>query len=84
MFKYDHLLDLRRIYSNDIHSIAQTYGIEVAGRVIVKVRIRIRIPICKGKYYCNISVFICRIPIMFIYFWGIIPKIVLLLGIRFL
>ncbi|GAB0098582.1 DNA-directed RNA polymerase [Sergentomyia squamirostris] len=36
MFQYNKLLDLERLYSNDIHAIAQTYGIEAAGRVIVK------------------------------------------------
>uniref|UniRef100_A0A1B0CN45 DNA-directed RNA polymerase subunit n=2 Tax=Lutzomyia longipalpis TaxID=7200 RepID=A0A1B0CN45_LUTLO len=36
MFQYNKLLDLDRLYSNDIHAIAQTYGIEAAGRVIVK------------------------------------------------
>jgi RNA polymerase Rpb1, domain 5. len=37
MFKYDKLLDLNRLYSNDIHQIADIYGIEAARRVIVKV-----------------------------------------------
>jgi len=37
MFKYDKLLDLNRLYSNDIHRIADIYGIEAARRVIVKV-----------------------------------------------
>ncbi|KDR17997.1 DNA-directed RNA polymerase I subunit RPA1, partial [Zootermopsis nevadensis] len=36
MFKYDKLLDLNRLYSNDIHQIANIYGIEAARRVIVK------------------------------------------------
>ncbi|XP_051865519.1 DNA-directed RNA polymerase I subunit RPA1 [Pristis pectinata] len=36
MFKYDNILDLSRLYSNDIHSIASTYGIEAALRVIEK------------------------------------------------
>lgn len=36
MFKYDDLLDLNRLYSNDIHKIAEMYGIEAATRVIVK------------------------------------------------
>lgn len=36
MFKYDNLLDLNRLYSNDIYNISQTYGIEAANRVIVK------------------------------------------------
>lgn len=37
MFKYDKILDLNKLYSNDIHKIAQTYGIEAANKVIVKV-----------------------------------------------
>ncbi|XP_055383331.1 DNA-directed RNA polymerase I subunit RPA1, partial [Condylostylus longicornis] len=36
MFKYNQILDLNRLYSNDIHAIANTYGIEAATRVIVK------------------------------------------------
>lgn len=36
MFKYAHLLDLNRLYSNDIHVIANTYGIEAANKVIIK------------------------------------------------
>ncbi|XP_067838456.1 DNA-directed RNA polymerase I subunit RPA1 [Heptranchias perlo] len=36
MFKYDDILDLRRLYSNDVHAIASTYGIEAALRVIEK------------------------------------------------
>jgi hypothetical protein len=30
------ILDLRRLYSNDIHAMANTYGIEAALRVIEK------------------------------------------------
>lgn len=37
MFKYNKVLDLNRLYSNDIHAIANTYGIEAAARVIVQV-----------------------------------------------
>ncbi|XP_078050334.1 RNA polymerase I subunit RpI1 isoform X1 [Augochlora pura] len=36
MFKYDKILDLNRLYSNDIYGISQTYGIEAANRVIIK------------------------------------------------
>ncbi|XP_076296243.1 RNA polymerase I subunit RpI1 [Lasioglossum baleicum] len=36
MFKYDKILDLNKLYSNDIYGISQTYGIEAANRVIVK------------------------------------------------
>uniref|UniRef100_A0A8B9KTY7 DNA-directed RNA polymerase subunit n=1 Tax=Astyanax mexicanus TaxID=7994 RepID=A0A8B9KTY7_ASTMX len=36
MFKHGHILDLNRLYSNEIHAMANTYGIEVALRVIEK------------------------------------------------
>lgn len=36
MFKYNEILDLHRLYSNDIYAISQTYGIEAANRVIVR------------------------------------------------
>lgn len=36
MFQYNEILDLNRLYSNDIHAIANTYGIEAAGKVIIK------------------------------------------------
>ncbi|XP_062934163.1 DNA-directed RNA polymerase I subunit RPA1 [Cynocephalus volans] len=36
LFKYNEILDLRRLYSNDIHAMANTYGIEAALRVIEK------------------------------------------------
>uniref|UniRef100_A0AAR2JTJ7 DNA-directed RNA polymerase subunit n=1 Tax=Pygocentrus nattereri TaxID=42514 RepID=A0AAR2JTJ7_PYGNA len=36
MFRHSHILDLNRLYSNDIHAMASTYGIEVALRVIEK------------------------------------------------
>lgn len=36
MFKFYDLLDLNKLYSNDIHAIANTYGIEAASRVIIK------------------------------------------------
>ena len=38
MYKYSDFLDLNQLYSNDIHAIANTYGIEAAGRVLRKVR----------------------------------------------
>lgn len=43
MFKYSNILDLNRLYSNDIHGISETYGIEAAGRVIVKVSYQLTI-----------------------------------------
>ncbi|KAM9212343.1 DNA-directed RNA polymerase I subunit RPA1 isoform 1-T1 [Dugong dugon] len=36
LFKYAEVLDLCRLYSNDIHAMANTYGIEAALRVIEK------------------------------------------------
>ncbi|XP_030650182.1 DNA-directed RNA polymerase I subunit RPA1 [Chanos chanos] len=36
MFKHSDILDLNRLYSNEIHAMANTYGIEVALRVIEK------------------------------------------------
>ncbi|KAM6269791.1 DNA-directed RNA polymerase I subunit RPA1 isoform 1-T1 [Porphyrio hochstetteri] len=36
LFKYSEILDLNRLYSNDIHAMARTYGIESALRVIIK------------------------------------------------
>jgi DNA-directed RNA polymerase I subunit RPA1 len=36
MFKYDNILDLNRLYSNDIYNISLTYGIEAANKVIVR------------------------------------------------
>lgn len=36
MFRYHDLLDLNRLYCNEIHGFAQTYGIEAAAKVIVK------------------------------------------------
>ena len=38
MYNYQDVLDLNKLYSNDIHAIAKTYGIEAAARVIIKVR----------------------------------------------
>ncbi|XP_014257443.1 DNA-directed RNA polymerase I subunit RPA1 [Cimex lectularius] len=36
IYNYSNILDLNRLYSNDIHAIAETYGIEAAAKVIVK------------------------------------------------
>ncbi|KAI4894429.1 hypothetical protein NFI96_010484 [Prochilodus magdalenae] len=36
IFRHGHILDLNRLYSNEIHAMANTYGIEVALRVIEK------------------------------------------------
>lgn len=36
MFKYNTILDLPKLYCNDIHKVAETYGIEAAAKVIVK------------------------------------------------
>uniref|UniRef100_A0A665T9M1 DNA-directed RNA polymerase subunit n=1 Tax=Echeneis naucrates TaxID=173247 RepID=A0A665T9M1_ECHNA len=36
MFKYTDILDINRLYSNEVHAMANTYGIEVALKVIEK------------------------------------------------
>ncbi|XP_071952689.1 DNA-directed RNA polymerase I subunit RPA1-like [Antedon mediterranea] len=36
LFKFDRILNMNKLYSNDIHAVARTYGIEAACRVIVK------------------------------------------------
>lgn len=36
MLQYDKILDLNKLYTNDIHGVANSYGIEAAARVIVK------------------------------------------------
>lgn len=36
MYKHDKILNLNKLYTNDVHSVAKTYGIEAAARVIVK------------------------------------------------
>ncbi|KAL1261396.1 hypothetical protein QQF64_006661 [Cirrhinus molitorella] len=36
MFKHDDILDLNKLYCNEVHAMANTYGIEVALRVIEK------------------------------------------------
>ncbi|KAG8224090.1 hypothetical protein J437_LFUL001784 [Ladona fulva] len=36
IFNYDQILDINKLYSNDIHAVASTYGIEAACKVIVK------------------------------------------------
>ncbi|XP_047441523.1 DNA-directed RNA polymerase I subunit RPA1 isoform X2 [Mugil cephalus] len=36
MFKYSDILDINRLYSNEVHAMAKTYGIEVALKVIEK------------------------------------------------
>uniref|UniRef100_A0A3P8TDS0 DNA-directed RNA polymerase subunit n=1 Tax=Amphiprion percula TaxID=161767 RepID=A0A3P8TDS0_AMPPE len=36
IFKYSDILDLNRLYSNEVHAMAKTYGIEVALKVIEK------------------------------------------------
>lgn len=36
MYQYDKILDLNKLYTNDIHAVAKNYGIEAATKVIVK------------------------------------------------
>jgi len=37
MYKYAEILDLNRLYTNSIHTIAEHYGIEAAYQAIIKV-----------------------------------------------
>lgn len=36
MFEFEHLLDVNRLYTNNIHHVAEMYGIEAAQRSIIK------------------------------------------------
>lgn len=36
MFEFEHLLDINRLYTNNIHQVAQMYGIEAAQRSVIK------------------------------------------------
>ena len=36
MFQYDHLVDINKLYTNNIVTIANTYGIEAAQRSIIR------------------------------------------------
>lgn len=36
-WQYEDVLDLTKIYTNDIHAMANTYGIEAAAKVIKQV-----------------------------------------------
>lgn len=36
MFKYAQILDLHKLYTNDIYGVSRIYGIEAANRVILK------------------------------------------------
>jgi len=45
MFEYAEILDLNRLYTNDIHEVAKHYGVEAASRVIVKVNVFILLTI---------------------------------------
>ena len=40
MYKYAETLDLNRLYTNSIHTVAEHYGIEAAYQAIIKVRYR--------------------------------------------
>ena len=37
MYRYQDMLKLNRLYTNNIHSMANCYGIEAAARVLIKV-----------------------------------------------
>lgn len=36
-WQYEDVLDLKKVYTNDIHAMARVYGIEAAAKVIKKV-----------------------------------------------
>jgi DNA-directed RNA polymerase I subunit RPA1 len=36
VFKHHNLLNINQLYTNDIHAIAHTYGIEAASKVVVR------------------------------------------------
>jgi len=38
MYKHGETVDVRKLYCNSIHHVADTYGIEAANRAIIKVR----------------------------------------------
>ena len=38
LYKFDKILNLPKVYTNDIHAMARSYGIEAANRVIIKVQ----------------------------------------------
>ena len=37
LWQYADILDLKKTYTNNIHAMANTYGIEAAGKAIIKV-----------------------------------------------
>ncbi len=37
MYNHENVLDINKLYTNDIHAMAEKYGIEAACRVLVKV-----------------------------------------------
>ena len=36
MFEFEHLLDVNHLYTNNIHQVAQMYGIEAAQRSVIR------------------------------------------------
>lgn len=51
IFLYADILDLNRLYSNDIHAIANMYGIEAANKVIIKVSFMRAVLRCEIKIH---------------------------------
>ncbi len=37
MYKHENMLDINKLYTNDIHAMQDKYGIEAACRILVKV-----------------------------------------------
>ena len=53
LHRYDHIVQLSELFSNDVHAIAKVYGIEAACCIIVKVRYIM---------VCGIEAACCGIP----------------------
>ena len=55
LWHHEMVLDLDRVYTNNIHAMAAVYGIEAACKAIIKVRAIIGVRGCglKGRVYTN-------------------------------
>ena len=42
LWQYADILDLKKTYTNNIHAMANTYGIEAAGKAIIKVFFKVQ------------------------------------------
>lgn len=59
MFKYMEILNLNRLYTNQIHAMARTFGIEAAARVIVKVSHRAKHIVVTGLVFITKKTLFC-------------------------